>query len=76
LTPESYHRLSKESSIVKELGDVNKLVQCLTLTTPTFSILNWITRPPKIVSAFPCTFNYTIEMPDDFNHPKGQWSIL
>lgn len=76
LTPESYHRLSKESSIVKELGESNKLVQCLTLTTPTFSILNWIFRTPKIVSAYPCTNNYTIEIPDDFNHPKGQWNIL
>ena len=76
LTPESYHRLSKESSIVKEIGDHRKLVQCLTLTTPTFSILNWINGTPKIVSAYPSINNYTIEIPDDFNHPKGQWNFL
>ena len=76
LTPEYFHRYSKESSIVKEIGDYRKLVQCLTLTTPTFSILKWITRTPKIVSTYPCTFNYTIEMPDSFNYPKGQWNFL
>ena len=61
LTPDNFHRLSKESSSVKELGDHRILVQCLTLTTPTFSILKWIFRPPNIISAYPCINNYPIE---------------
>lgn len=76
LTPEYYHRYSKESSIVKEIGDHKPLEQCFTLTTPTFSILKWINGTPKIVSAYPCTLNYTIEYQMTLIIPKGNGSFF
>lgn len=71
LTPEYFHIYSKESSIVKEIGESKQLVQCLTLTTPTFSILKWISGTPKMVSAYPCTLNHTIECQMTLIIPKG-----
>ena len=70
LTPESNCILSKESSIVKEIGQHTKLMLCSTLTTSTFSILKWIIGCPKIVSLYPKINNYTIEYQIALTIPK------
>lgn len=83
LTPEYFRRYSKESSIVKEIGQHTKLMLCLTLTTSTFSILKRIYGCPNLVTgnrniephSLNQTYTYKVEIPQREAKAVGFFSL-